>query len=168
MNRRVIVAALIAMLTFGSMLGAPSPAFAVTPGSVKAHINNTPGNPSFSVSATASGWARGDIDVSVKLFVGPTKTGPWEKISELNNTCQDSTSCSTASGFYGLLLGTCYDPGAWYKAVGRASGRGGSAENNPDIVIKHIYGQLQAREQDLNAAAASAVPARCKVIYVQI
>ena len=90
-----------------AVLGIEAPAYAVTPGSVTPIINNVPGNASFSVHANATGWARGTIQVSVDLYVGPSQTGPWTHIGGIDNSCANSTSCSTSSGFHGPLSGTC-------------------------------------------------------------
>jgi hypothetical protein len=145
----------------------PVPAYAVQPGSVRAFINNVPGNASFSVGANAVGWARGNIDVSVDVFISNSSTGPWEKIFSLDNSCTNSTSCSTASGGYGASGGSC-SSGAWYKAVGRAWGRGGAAENNPDKVKKYIYGTLPAVAGSETTVTTFQITPQCKIIYTQI
>ena len=155
------------LVTTTAVLGVSDPAFAVTPGSVKAHINNVPGNAAFTVSATASGWSRGTIDVSVSLSVGPTKNGPWEHLTTIDNTCVQSTSCSTASGDFGPISGVCPE-GACYKAVGRANGPGGAAENNPSTVIKFVHGTLPALELRPAVIAAASVPQDCEVVFVGV
>jgi hypothetical protein len=82
------------------------------------------------------------------------------QLDSLSDVCTNSTSCSTASGVHGLLSGACTGTGAWYKAVGRASGPGGNAENNPSIVIKHVYGTLPAV-----VVEAASVPEERTIIY---
>lgn len=172
-NRRTptLVGTVIACLL--ALLGIQDPAFAVTPGSVTPIINNVPGNASFSVHANATGWSKGTINVSVDLYVGPSSTGPWTHIGGIDNSCANSTSCSTSSGFHGPLSGTCSGNGAWYKAVGHASGPGGAAENNGAKVIKHIYGTLPAIAatgvgDSTSLAAAAAVPQECTIVYEAI
>lgn len=170
-RRQPIIGTLMACLLV--VLGMQAPAYAVTPGSVTPIINNVPGNASFSVHANATGWSRGTIQVSVDLYVGPTSTGPWTHIGGIDNSCSNSTSCSTSSGFHGPLSGTCSGNGAWYKAVGHASGPGGAAENNGAKVIKHIYGTLPAivpaGKAGIAALAVTAgVPAQCKIVYEAI
>lgn len=114
---------------------------------------------SFSVGANAVGWPRGNLEVEVTLYISNNSSGPWVEIFYLDNTCSNSTSCSTASGLYGSSGGSCY-AGAWYKAVGKAWGPGGAAENNPDVVKKYIYGT--------SPASTGYYPQQCTIITTQI
>ena len=119
----------------------PGNAFAstdVVPGAVTAIISNTPGSPVFSFHANATGWSRGTINVSYEMDVAPAKSGPWAYYTSDSAHCTSATSCSTVS-----YSESCN--GAWYRMTAKANGAGGNAENNPSVVIKHVYASIITR-----------------------
>src|SRR5690349_9851182 len=75
----------------------PTPALAVSPGSVTPVFNNTPGISFFDAHANATGWYRGTITVSYTLYDGPSSAGPWAVYYSGSRTCASSTSCSAVS-----------------------------------------------------------------------
>lgn len=129
------LASLTVLTALLAVVFTPSSASAVEPGSVTAIINNTAGSAYFSIHANATGWSVGTIHVHYNVYVGASSSGPWTKIGSDSNTCSGSTHCSTSTA-----TGTCSD--GWYRLVAHADGKGGTAENDPDMKIKHIRGTI--------------------------